>query len=384
METRRYKSSNEFISLLGLGCMRLPLKGNNPNDIDKAKAQEMVDYAIAHGVNYFDTAYMYHDGQSESFIGEALSKYPRNSFNLASKMPVVFVSAQADVERIFDEQLKKCRTDYFDFYLMHNVNKTSWQKIETFKIYDIIKRKQQQGKIRHLGFSFHDQPQLLTEVLKKYEWDFAQIQLNYMDWELQDAKQQYHILKENKIPVVVMEPVRGGALATLCEKSKEIFKSENEQASLASWAIRYAASFPEVLTVLSGMSNVEQMTDNIKTMQNFAPLTKHEYSVIEQALAAYRISATIPCTACRYCMDCPEGIDIPKTLNIYNNYLIGKINNRSMNDMVFDIEYRILGDDKQAHHCIKCNQCANHCPQHIDIPHWMETVESFAEQRKNA
>lgn len=377
METRRYKNSNEFISLLGFGCMRLPLIGNGSNAIDKEKAQEMVDYAIAHGINYFDTAYMYHEGQSESFAGEALSKYPRNSFHLATKMPVVFVSSEEDVERIFHEQLKKCRTDYFDFYLLHNMNEAHLQKVEFFKIYEIIKEKQRLGKIRHLGFSFHDKPELLAKIVEKYDWDFAQIQLNYMDWELQNADLQYRILKDNGIPVVVMEPVRGGALATLCDQSVEIFKKEKPEASIASWALRYAASLPEVFAVLSGMSTMDQLKDNVQTMEHFKPLDKREYAVIEQALAAYRTSAVIPCTACRYCMDCPAGIDIPRVFAVYNNYLTGKVNNRSMNDFVFEMEYGILGKEKQAHHCAKCNQCAEHCPQHIDIPQWMDTIGSM-------
>jgi predicted aldo/keto reductase-like oxidoreductase len=377
METRKYKNSNEFISLLGFGCMRLPLKENS-DEVDKVKGQEMVDYAIAHGINYFDSAYMYHEGQSEAFIGEALEKYPRESFNLATKMPVVFVTSEADVERIFEEQLRKCRVDYFDFYLLHNLGEDHLRKVKAYRIYEIIKEKQRQGKIRHLGFSFHDRPEILDKIVKKYEWDFAQIQLNYMDWELQDARQQYKILNDKGIPVVVMEPVRGGALATLSEKALEIFKEENPQVSPASWALRFAASLPGVMTVLSGMSNLAQMQENIQTIENFQPLSKHEYTVIENALAAYRSSATIQCTACRYCMDCPEGIDIPKVLAVYNNYLIGKSNNRRMNDFVFEMEYQLLGNDKQAHHCVACNQCAAHCPQHIDIPQWMDTVATFA------
>jgi predicted aldo/keto reductase-like oxidoreductase len=381
METRRYKNSNELISLLGFGCMRLPLK-ENKNEIDKEKAQEMVDYAISHGINYFDTAYMYHEGQSESFIGEALSKHHRNSFNLATKMPLAFVSSEADVERIFREQLQKCRVDYFDYYLLHNINEKNLRKVESYKIYEIIKEKQRQGKIRRLGFSFHDRPELLAEVVEKYDWDFAQIQLNYMDWELQDAERQYQILKDNEIPIIVMEPIRGGSLATLSEKSVELFKNANPQASIASWALRYAASLPQVLVVLSGMSNLAQMQDNIQTIDRFKPLEKNEYAVIEKALATYRISATIPCTACRYCMDCPSGVDIPRILAIYNNYLVRKSQANPMSALLFDMDSMILGEENQSHHCVKCNQCADHCPQQIDIPRWMDIITTFSEERK--
>jgi len=381
METRRYKNSDESVSLLGFGCMRLPLKDDD-TEIDKIRAQAMVDYAISQGVNYFDTAYMYHEMKSEAFIGEALARYPRNSFNLATKMPLVYVSSEADVERIFQEQLQKCRVDYFDYYLLHNVNETFLRKIESFNIYEWAKEKQKQGKIRHLGFSFHDRVEILSETVNRYEWDFAQIQLNYMDWELQNAKQQYQILNEKGIPVVVMEPVRGGALATLCEKSIALMKEKNPHASIASWAIRFAASLPGVLTVLSGMSDMTHVQDNIQTMTPFRPLDKEEYKLIEKALAAYRVSASIPCTACRYCMDCPSGVDIPRTLAIYNNYLVRKSQANPMSALLFDMESMILGEENQSHHCVKCNQCADHCPQQIDIPHWMDTITTFSEERK--
>ncbi|MDR3237291.1 MAG: aldo/keto reductase [Spirochaetia bacterium] len=377
METRRYKNSGELISLLGFGCMRLPMLGES--EIDKAAAQEMVDYAIAHGVNYFDTAYMYHDGKSEPFTGEALAKHPRASFNLATKMPLVSVSSKADVERIFNEQLQNCRVDYFDYYLLHNINESHWEKVESYGIYEFAKEKQRQGKIRRLGFSFHDKPELLMTVAGRREWDFAQIQLNYLDWELQDAGLQYKILNDKGIPVVVMEPVRGGALASLCEKSTALFKAARPSASTASWALRYAASLPGVLTVLSGMSSMDQLRGNISTMNDFVPLNEQDYTVIEKALDAYREESVIPCTACRYCMDCPSGADIPKVFGIYNNYLQGQ---SPRNEFIFDLEYNnILGKGKQAQECSGCGQCLSLCPQHIDIPQWMETINAFARGR---
>jgi predicted aldo/keto reductase-like oxidoreductase len=355
--------------------MRLPLKEGS-TEVDKVKAQEMVDYAIAHGITYFDTAYLYLESQSEPFIGEALSKYPRQSFNLATKMPVPFLTSEADVERIFKEQLEKCRVDYFDFYLLHNLSDIQLPKIEEYRIYEFLKEKQCQGKIRHLGFSFHDRPEILAQIVATYEFDFAQIQLNYMDWELQDAKQSYQILSDKGIPVVVMEPVRGGVLATLSESAIEILRKENPEVSPASYAIRFAASLPGVMTVLSGMTTLSQMQDNIQTMTHFKPLSPHEYEVLEQVLSAYRKAATIPCTACRYCMDCPQGIDIPKVLAVYNNYLIGTANNRRINNITFELEYHLVGKSHQAQHCVQCNQCADHCPQHIPIPDWMETISA--------
>jgi predicted aldo/keto reductase-like oxidoreductase len=338
----------------------------------------MVDYAIAHGVNYFDTAYLYHDGKSETFIGEALSKYPRELFNLATKMPLYDYANEInmDADRIFQEQLTKCKVTYFDFYLIHNMNENSIHMVEKYHIYDLLKEKQRQGYIRHLGFSFHGKPEFLIEAVNNYDWDFVQIQLNYMDWDLQNAKLQYQILKDKNIPITVMEPVRGGMLATLCKESIEIFKDANKDVSIASWALRYSASFPEVLTVLSGMSTISQVQDNTKTFEHFKPLNKQEYSIIDKALSVYRKSSIIPCTTCRYCMDCPRGVDIPGVIGIYNNYnQLGKDKRTSIQD--FLVRYLILGADKQAHLGIRCNQCLRRCPQHIDIPYWMKTINMF-------
>jgi predicted aldo/keto reductase-like oxidoreductase len=251
-------------------------------------------------------------------------------------------------------------------------------------VYEQLKEKQRQGKIRHLGFSFHDRPELLETLVKEYEWDFAQIQLNYMDWDLQNAGEQYRILESREIPVVIMEPVRGGTLASLCGESVSIFKAADPEASLASWALRFAASLPGVLTVLSGMSSQDQLRDNVATMEHFVPLKPEEHGVIEKALTAFRRSETIPCTACRYCMDCPEGIDIPRALGIYNNYLLAQANKHPMAGCLFDGEYKILGEEKQAHHCITCNQCAARCPQHIDIPRWMKLIDGLHTERKAA
>ena len=382
MNTRIFKKTGEAVSLLGFGCMRLPVKTDGSIDYDAG--QVMVDHAIASGINYFDTAYFYHDRQSEPFIGTALSKHPRESFNIATKMPLMIVSSEEDVERFFNEQLENCRVDYFDYYLIHNINTAYLSKMRKYKVYEKMKEKQAQGKIKHLGFSFHDNIDVLVETLENYEWDFAQIQLNYMDWELQNAKGEYELLTKKGIPVIVMEPVRGGVLATLCDKSIEILKEANPAVSPASWAVRFAASLPNVLTVLSGMTNMEQLHDNIKTIDNFTPLVADDYAIIDKALEAYKKSGVIPCTACRYCMDCPEGVDIPKVLAVYNNYLIGVTNNRRMNDFTFDIEYRILDKTNQAHHCIQCNQCVNSCPQHIDIPDWMQKIDGFVQERKEA
>ncbi|MBZ3935154.1 aldo/keto reductase [Methanimicrococcus blatticola] len=373
METRLFKGK-EKISLLGFGTMRLPRASEETQKIDEETGQEMVDDAIRNGINYFDTAYMYHEGEAETFIGNALLKYPRESYYLATKMPPWRAETKADVNKIFEEQLQKCKTKYFDFYLIHNINKEHFEMAEKLEIYDFLKQKKAEGKIRYIGFSFHDSPDFLEKVLDQYEWDFAQIQLNYLDWTIQDAKRQYEILAERKIPTIVMEPVRGGSLATLTEKARNVLKNADPDVSVASWAIRYAASFPNVLTVLSGMSDREQLEDNIETTADFRPLTEAEYETIEKAVREYRASFAVPCTYCRYCMECPSGVHIPKVFDRYNQYFARGDPDKSR----FLSEYAWVGEKRQAHNCTKCGVCLSKCPQGIDIIKELEKIAVFA------
>jgi predicted aldo/keto reductase-like oxidoreductase len=377
MEKRLIRKSGEELSLLGFGLMRLPLKPGS-REIDKALALDMVDRAKNRGVNYFDTAYMYHDGHSETFAGEALSRYDRDSYKLATKMPLAMLKKEEEVERIFEDQLKKCRVEYFDYYLLHNVNRGHLKVAEDLKVYEKLKEKQRQGKIRHLGFSFHDSPETLAKVVGNYDWEFAQIQLNYLDWDQQDAKGQYAILESHGIPVNVMEPVRGGSLADLGGEAEAIFKAADPKASIPSWAIRFAASLPGVQVVLSGMSAMEHVEDNIATMENFKPLSEAEREVIAKAVLAYRTAGAVPCTGCRYCMDCPQGVDIPRNLATYNNYLYKKERNMPGYNFGFNMEYSGMGEEKQAHNCVACRQCEEKCPQHIEISLQMELIQKAA------
>lgn len=374
MEMRQYRDTDVKVSLLGMGCMRLPKVDPEKEDIDYEKAQEIIDYAYANGVNYFDTAYGYHGGQSELFVGQALKKYPRESFFLASKMPIWCVKEKGDVERIFNEQLKKCQTEYFDFYLFHAQNAANFQKCQEFGVYEFLSQMKAEGKIRRLGFSFHDTPEVLRHICDTYPWDFAQIQLNYLDWEMQDAKTQYQILNDREIPVIVMEPVRGGALASPCEAADILFREERPDKSVASWAIRFAASLPGVLTVLSGMSNMEQVRDNVDTMTRFEPLTDREREVIDEALEAYRKKDTVPCTGCRYCMDCPFGVDIPKMFSLYNHYVL----DRDGEDYLE--AYEAQPESQRADQCQACGACMEKCPQHIRIPDQMVTIRETVEK----
>jgi len=372
MITRVFNNITFKPSLLGFGCMRLPKMFSDKEDIDYKAAGEMVDYAYKQGINYFDTAYIYHEGQSEEFIGHTLKKYPRESFYLADKMPGWEVKEKDDVDKIFDIQLQRCQVDYFDFYLCHSLSEQGFKVYEKYDIFNMLNEKKKNGQIRYLGFSFHDTPEVLEHIINQYPWDFVQIQLNYLDWERQDAKRQYEIIKAKGIPCIIMEPVRGGTLANLCDESNKVFKDYDQKSSIASWAIRYAASPPNVMTVLSGMSNLEQVKDNIETMNSFTALSEKEYKIINTAKDIYMAKTTIPCTGCRYCMDCPAGVDIPEMFQIYNEYLIGKY------VPGYRAGYNALGD-KSAKSCIGCKKCMEHCPQKIDIAGKMREIRDKSE-----
>ena len=377
MEKRKFYGKD--ISPLGFGLMRLPRVSDKSFDIDYEASLKLIDYAMANGVNYFDTAYTY--GGSEAFAGRALSKYPRAGYCLATKCPPWMVENINDFERIFAESLERCKTDYFDFYLVHNLAREStraagnaeyFERFEKNGIYDMLKRKKTEGKIRRLGFSFHGTLALLQKLVDKYEWDFAQIQLNYIDWTATEAKSQYEILAKRNIPVIIMEPLRGGALANLNEESVKILKNARPDASLASWGIRFAASLPNVITILSGMNTMEQLTDNIATLDGFQPVTDGEKDLLDKAAAIYSRSGAVACTGCRYCVPCPEGVGIPRIFSIYNHYRL--VNYR----IPFDNGYSTLDDREKASGCTQCGQCVEKCPQHLAIPEYMREINEFA------
>ena len=374
MLKKPFKNTSEPISVLGLGCMRLPVLAGKDAAIDYVKAQEILDHALANGINYIDTAHGYHGGESQVFLGRALAKYPRDAYYLATKLPMWSVNEQADVEKVFKLQLERLNTDYFDFYLLHALDTGNYKKATEYKAYEFIAEMKAQGKVKNIGFSFHDTPEVLQQIVDDHDWDFAQLQINYVDWKNQDAKRQYEILEENNIPCIVMEPVRGGALATPGQKASKLLKTARPQKSVASWAIRYAASLPNVITVLSGMSNMEQLNDNIDTMTNFEPLSQAEYKVLEKAAEAFNLKDLIPCTACRYCMDCPFGVDIPGVFKLYNDYVVSK------NKEEFLMAYTKTKTDSGAQKCTKCGQCAPRCPQFIDIPGQLETINNLVEK----
>lgn len=376
MEQRKMKGTEEMVSLLGLGCMRFPHETPGSDDINVEKAEKMIDYAIKHGVNYFDTAYPYHGHQSEPFLGQAMKKYPRESFYLASKLPMWYLKREADVARYFEEQLERCQVEYFDFYLCHAMNEERFQMLQEYHIFEKLAEYKKQGKIRHIGFSFHDSPEVLEKICSAYPWEFAQIQLNYVDWDFQDAKAQYEILERHGLPAIIMEPVRGGALADLGEEPNQVLKRADQKASIASWAIRYAASLPNVLTVLSGMSTDEQFADNIQTMTDFQPLSADEREALENALEIYRRNVLIPCTGCRYCIDCPVGIDIPSIFRLYNHFSMNRHTlNKPENEFLAD--YQKIEESCRADQCIGCQNCVSHCPQSIQVPEELAKIAAF-------
>ena len=359
------------LAALGMGAMRLPVIDGDDARPDQPAVQEMVDYAMANGVNYYDTAWGYHAGNSELAMGQALAKYPRESFYLADKVPGYDLSNMPKVQEIFEEQLKKCGVEYFDFYLLHNVYENSIGTYTDPKwgILDYFKEQVKNGRIKHLGFSSHARPDTLEKFLDYAgeDMEFCQIQLNYLDWTLQDAKAKYELLTEHNIPVWVMEPVRGGRLAALSDEDTSKLKTLRPEDSVAAWAFRWLQNLPNVKMVLSGMSSMAQMEDNVKTFSSGAPQTKQEAALLMEL--ADSMKNALPCTRCRYCCDgCPQGLDIPMLIHAYNDVKF------SGGGMTVAMQFDALPDDKRPAACIKCGACAAICPQNIGIPGALEEL----------
>ena len=355
------------LSALGFGAMRLPLLPDGSGAIDQAELDRMVDAAMAAGVNYFDTAHPYHDGKSEGAIGRSLARYPRETWHLADKFPGhqnVHGVKELQPAEVFEEQLKRCGVDYFDFYLLHNVNEQSMAYYCNPEKHclDYFLEQKAKGRIRHLGFSCHAGPEALQEFVDRYgkDLEFCQIQLNYVDWKLQDAEKKVEILRKAGLPIWVMEPVRGGKLASFAEETEAEMHALRPDESCAAWAFRWLQSVPKPTVILSGMSNLKQMKDNLKTFSGEKPLNAAELAVLEKI--AKDMQGRIPCTGCRYCCaGCPVGLNIPMILSMANELQVSS----SMNLMM---RYSALGDGKRAADCIACGQCREACPQKIDVP----------------
>ena len=369
---------DEKLSMLGFGTMRLPLQEDG--NVDEAQVRKMTKYAMEHGVNYFDTAFPYHNGDSERVIGRVLKEYPRDSFYLATKYPGHQIFSDGHhPEKIFEEQLKKCGVEYFDFYLLHNVYEKSMETYldPRWNIIEYFKEQKKRGRIRHLGFSSHAK----VDCLKKFldicgeDMEFCQIQLNYLDWSLQEAREKCELLFSRNIPIWVMEPVRGGKLASLEEADAARLKAIRPEDSVASWGFRFLQDIPGVTVVLSGMSDMEQMQDNIRTFSEEKPLSAEEKEVLFSI--ADGMKNMIPCTACRYCCDgCPKQLDIPSLLSTYNEMRTAPSFNAAM-------YIEGLDDEKRPSACIACGKCAKVCPQNIDIPAAMKDLTKRLKKMPN-
>lgn len=363
------------VSALGLGVMRLPKTAEGK--IDREAARKIVAAAFKGGINYFDTAYKYHEGESEEFCGEVLAEYPRDSFFLADKLPTWLCKSRQDAEDIFNDQLKKCRVDYFDFYLLHSVEEENWPNVEKLDLVGFIKEKKDAGLARHIGFSAHCKPALLEEIFSRYGdiLEFVQIQLNYLDWDYIDAKELYAVARKYNKPLIIMEPLRGGMLAELpSEEAYNILTAATKASggasvSKASYGLRFVSQLPGVLCTLSGMSALSQVEENIGIFSG-PPLTEAELAAIPQSVSKLRSDIMIPCTACNYCYECPSQIKIPQIFKLYNNMAAKNFipGWDSLSEM-----YAKLGPN--AHDCIGCGNCESHCPQKIDIISRLKEVD---------
>ena len=364
------------LSALGMGAMRLPVSDGDDARIDEQAAAAMVDYAMAHGVNYYDTAWGYHNGNSELVMGKALGKYPRDRYYLADKFPGYDLSNMDKVEEIFERQLEKCGVSYFDFYLFHNVCEMNIDAYldPKYGIYDYLMKQKKAGRIRHLGFSAHGSYDVMKRFLEAYgkDMEFCQIQLNYLDWKFQDAKAKTELLGEYGIPVWVMEPLRGGKLASLAPADEETLKKLRPEEEIPAWAFRFLQSVPSVTVTLSGMSNMEQMQANIRTYEEEKPLNPREMEALLSIADSMVGKIALPCTACHYCVShCPQGLDIPGLLSLYNEHCFTE------GGFIAPMAMMAIPEDKWPGSCIGCRSCEAVCPQQIKIS---EAMADFAQK----
>ena len=375
-----YKQFQDIrLSALGLGAMRLPVLEGEDAQIDEPAAQEMVDYAMEYGVNYYDTAWGYHSGQSELALGRALARYPRESFYLATKFPGYDLNNMGRVEEIFEAQLKKCQVDYFDFYLFHNVCEMNIDAYldPQYGIDAYLTAQKANGCIRHLGFSAHGSVPVIRRFLEAYgdHIEFCQLQINYLDWTFQDARAKVELLKEYNIPVWVMEPLRGGRLAKLGESHTRRLNALRPDEATPAWAFRFLQTIPEVTMILSGMSNMAQLQDNVHTFETEKPLTEGELSELLEIADEILGKKALPCTACRYCTThCPQGLDIPELIKLYNEH------NFTEGGFIAPMALSAYPEEKKPSACVGCRSCEAVCPQQIKIS---EVMKDFNEKLTN-
>lgn len=366
-----YKDYQDLkLSALGLGTMRLPVIDGDDARVDEEKTAEMVAYAMEKGINYYDTAWGYHSGNSETVMGKALSQYDRDSYYLATKFPGYDLSNMDKVEEIFEKQLEKCRVDYFDFYLVHNVCEMNIDAYldEKYGIYDYLAKQKENGRIRHLGFSAHGSCEVMKRFLDKYgkSMEFCQIQLNWLDWSFQNAKGKMELLKEWNLPVWVMEPLRGGKLASLKAEDEAKLKALRPDESVPAWAFRFLQALPEVTMVLSGMSNMEQLKENIETFEADKPLNQEERDGLLGIADEMLKQSNLPCTACHYCVShCPKGLNIPELIEMYNEHCF------TGGGFLAPMLIATMPEEKRPGACVGCRSCEAVCPQQIKISEMM-------------
>ena len=362
-----YKNYQDLkLSALGMGTMRLPVINGDDANIDYEATQEMVDYAMENGVNYYDTAWGYHNGNSETVIGKALSKYPREKFYLATKFPGYDLSNMDKVEEIFEKQLEKCQVEHFDFYLVHNVCEMNIDAYldSKYGIYDYLVKQRENGRIRHLGFSAHGSYDVMKRFLEAYgeKMEFCQIQLNWLDWSFQDAKAKVELLREYHLPIWVMEPLRGGKLVSLSGEDAKKLTGLRPDEEIPAWAFRFLQSIDDVTVILSGMSNMEQLQANIRTFETEKKLNQEEMNTLLGIADEMLKQNILPCTACRYCTShCPKGLNIPSLLELYNEH------NFTGGGFLAPMALMAVPEDKQPSACVGCRSCEAVCPQQIKI-----------------
>ena len=360
------------LSALGFGAMRLPVLNGNEAEIDEEETARMVDYAMRAGINYFDTAWGYHSENSETVMGKILKNYPRESFYLATKFPGYDIKNLSRMEEIFSRQMEKLQTDYFDFYLVHNVCEVNIEYYLKPDLVDFLLKKKAEGKIRHLGFSIHGDINIMKSFLEAFGdvMEFGQIQLNWFDWSFQDAKAKVELLREYNIPFLVMEPLRGGKLASLPAEAESRLRELRADETIPAWSFRYLQGFEEAVVILSRMSDMSQLDANCKTFETFAPTSESENTVLYEIADSLRTG--VPCTACRYCTkSCPAKLDIPRLLYLYNEFTF------TDGGFLAKLALSAVDKDKQPSACIGCRRCIDLCPQMISIP---EVLKEFAEK----
>lgn len=381
---RECGKTKEQVSILGFGCMRLPVIGGDPTKIDEEKAIPMLRYAIDHGVNYVDTAYPYHGtgmdkgGMSEPFVAKALKDGYREKVKLATKLPSWLIKSRADMDRYLNEQLERLETDSIDFYLMHSLGSHTWPLLKEAGFTDFLDKALRDGKIKHAGFSFHDRLGLFKEVVDAYDWSFCQIQYNYLDEEYQAGTAGLKYAADKGLGVIIMEPLRGGKLAAnLPQEALAILDTAAVKRTPADWALRWVWNHPEVSVVLSGMNTLEQVVENLETAQTAQPqaLSAQETAMLRQVKQLFHDRTKVNCTACGYCMPCPQGVNIPACFAMYNDY---SIFGETLERLKFVYNFR-LGEEGKASRCVQCGLCESHCPQGIAIREELSKLKALAE-----